>query len=163
MMAVACRLPPSPELTDAERQAIANEIHLASEVACEAFAEPQDLETLLGLHVEEAGYCFEGAPAVGVFSLGVQGSLANVKEMVRSLMETLRGHLRRCHGGPPLRAAQKTVHARDHRLEGWEATDWAKASTGGLTPIQREWTSLGCLWQALRQAKPDLRFDGVAV
>ena len=86
----ACQAAP-PELTEADRQAIAAEISQAAAASMVPFAQPQDLETALGFYVEDAGDYFVGEAATGVFNLTTYGSSQELRDRLGRLVDNRLG------------------------------------------------------------------------
>ena len=80
VMVSACQTAPPPEMTDAEREAIASEIRTTAEASWRPLNEPQDVEVALSFFVQEATDYFVGDATVGVFNLSIDDGSEDFRE-----------------------------------------------------------------------------------
>ncbi len=125
VMVSACQTAP-PEMTDAERETIANEIRTTAEASLVPLNEPQDVEAALSFFVQAAADYFVGDATVGVFNLTIDDGSESFREGSRSLGE---GRLGTRFEVTDNRVA---VLSRDHAFQVVSA-DYAVTDLGGVT------------------------------
>jgi len=90
LLLVACQAP-APEMTEADRQAIAAEIRQRGEDLFKPMAEPMDITAAMAFYLDDADSYFVGDPAVGVFNTRTIGSVQEFREMMQGMAEGRRG------------------------------------------------------------------------
>ena len=90
LFAIACQSAP-PEMTEADRQAIAEEIKQRSAALFRGMEEPVDVAALMAFYLEDADSYFVGEPAVAVFNINPFGGVEDFRGMMERLAASRRG------------------------------------------------------------------------
>ena len=82
---------PPPEITEAERQAIAAEIRQLGEDVFKPMANPMNTDAAMAFYLDDVDSYFVGDPAVGVFNLVVIASSQDFRDMVDGMTQSRLG------------------------------------------------------------------------